>query len=113
LFDKLHDNVEEHVDALAERITALGGTALGTVGAVARTSSLPPYPEDIYEGSTHLAALADRLAQFGKKIRTAIATAAKLDDAGTADLFTEISRDVDKYLWFLEAHLQAGHRAAG
>ena len=107
LFDKLHDNVEEQVDSLAERITALGGTALGTVGAAARGSSLAPYPENISAGPAHLAALADRLADFGRKVRQAIAVAAKLDDADSADLFTEISRDADKYLWFLEAHLHA------
>jgi starvation-inducible DNA-binding protein len=107
LFDELHDNVEEHVDTLAERITALGGTAHGTVQASARDSSLEAYPEDIYDGHEHLEALSDRLAQFGKKVRAAIDSADKLGDADTADLFTQISRDVDKYLWFLEAHLQA------
>jgi len=105
LFDELHDNVEEHVDALAERITAIGGTALGTVGAAARGSSLAPYPENISAGTAHVTALADRLADFGKKVRQGIAAAVKLDDADSADLFTEISRDVDKYLWFIEAHL--------
>ena len=109
LFDQLHDNVEEHVDTIAERITALGGTPLGTTAAVARGSSLAPYPEAISAGPDHVAALADRLADFGRKARAAIASTAKLDDADTADLFTAISRDVDKYLWFLEAHLQAGH----
>jgi starvation-inducible DNA-binding protein len=105
LFDQVHGNIEEHVDALAERITALGGTALGTVGAAARGSSLTPYPERISAGPAHVAALADRLADFGRKVRQAIAAANKFDDADSADLFTEISRDVDKYLWFLEAHL--------
>jgi len=107
LFDELHSNVEEHVDTIAERITALGGIALGTVQAAARSSSLKPYPEDISEGHAHLEALADRLADFGKKARAAIAQAAELEDADTSDLFTAVSRDVDKYLWFLEAHLQA------
>lgn len=108
LFDKLHTNIEEHVDQIAERISALGGTPLGTVGAVARATSLKPYPEDISEGLDHVRALADRWADFGKKVRAAIATTARLDDAGTSDLFTAISRDLDQYLWFLEAHLQTG-----
>ena len=30
-----------------------------------------------------------------------------LDDADTADLFTEVSRGIDKWLWFVEAHSQA------
>ena len=27
-------------------------------------------------------------------------------DADTADVFTEVSREIDKLLWFVEAHLQ-------
>jgi len=108
LFDKVAESIEEHVDELAERITALGGTAYGTIAAAARTSSLTPYPEDIVEGLAHVDALAAALAHFGKKIRKGIDDAGKLGDADTADLYTEISRETDKYLWFLEAHLQSG-----
>ena len=108
LFDKLAETVEEHIDELAERITALGGTAYGTIGAAARASSLTPYPENIVEGLAHVDALAGALAQFGKKIRKGIDEAGKQGDADTADLYTGISREADKYLWFLEAHLQSG-----
>ena len=45
------------------------------------------------------------LADFGAKARKAIDEATRLGDADTADLFTGISRENDKYLWFLEAHL--------
>ena len=106
LFDKVHDGIEDHVDTLAERITALGGIARGTVQASARATSLAPYPEDLAEGVAHLEALSDRLADFGKKSRAAIAESDDLGDADTADLFTAISRDLDKQLWLLEAHLQ-------
>ena len=47
------------------------------------------------------------LAAFGKLARAGIDRADKLGDKDTADLFTEISRGVDKWLWFVEAHLQA------
>jgi starvation-inducible DNA-binding protein len=106
LFDKVHANIEDHVDTLAERITALGAIARGTVQASAGASSLAPYPEDLAEGVAHLEALSDRLAEFGKKSRAAIAASDDLGDADTADLFTGISRDLDKQLWLLEAHLQ-------
>ena len=109
LFDQVHGTIEGHVDTLAERVSALGGTARGTIAAVARGSSLPPYPENHSAGPAHLAALADRMAGFGAGVRAAIAAADKLGDAGTADLFTAISRDADKQLWQLEAHLHAAH----
>jgi starvation-inducible DNA-binding protein len=35
----------------------------------------------------------------------AIDVAARAGDADSSDLFTGISRDADKYLWMLEAHL--------
>jgi starvation-inducible DNA-binding protein len=107
LFDDVAENIEEHIDTIAERITALGGTAEGGLASVAKRTSLEPYPADIVEGPAHVDALATALADFGKRIRKAIDEAGKLEDADTADLYTEVSRDVDKYLWFLEAHLQA------
>ncbi|MBS0419298.1 MAG: DNA starvation/stationary phase protection protein Dps [Proteobacteria bacterium] len=103
LFDRIAEHIADHVDTLAERITALGGT----VAAVSRTSSLPPYPTDIIEGVQHVDALASAVASFGAKVRNGIDEAAKAGDADTSDLFTGISRDIDKDLWFLEAHLQA------
>jgi starvation-inducible DNA-binding protein len=107
LFDKVAESVEDHVDDIAERITTLGGTAYGTIAAAAKTTSLKPYPEDISEGIEHVDALSSALAEFGKKVRKGIEQTGKWGDADTADLLTGISRDVDKYLWFLEAHLQA------
>ncbi len=108
LFDQVHGAIEAHVDTLAERIAALGGTALGTIAAVARGSSLAPYPETLRAGPAHLVALVERMADFGRKLRAAIAAAERLGDAGTADLCTAISRDADQQLWLLEAHLYAG-----
>jgi starvation-inducible DNA-binding protein len=107
LFDKVAESVERHIDELAERVTALGGTAHGTISAVARATTLKPYPQDIFEGLAHVEALASALAAFGAKVRAAIDATDKLGDADTADLFTGISRESDKYLWFLEAHLHA------
>jgi starvation-inducible DNA-binding protein len=107
LFDKIAENVEEHVDTVAERITALGGTAYGTLAAVVRSTSLAAYPAELTEGLAHVAALAEALADFGKKVRKAIGETDELGDADTADLFTQVSRDVDKHLWLLEAHLHA------
>lgn len=107
LFDDIAEIVEEHGDLLAERITALGGRADGTARIAGAQSSLKEYPLDIAAGAQHVAAVADRLAAFGKAVRAGIDRAAALGDADSADLFTEISRAIDKQLWFVEAHLQS------
>jgi starvation-inducible DNA-binding protein len=107
LFDQVAEHVEDHIDTLAERITALGGTANGTIAAVSRTTSLKPYPKDISEGAQHVDALSSAVADFGTKVRKAVDDSARAGDAGTSDLFTGISREIDKDLWFLEAHLHA------
>ena len=105
LFDKLHEAAGDAVDEIAERAVALGGTARGTVQTVARATTLRPFPEDIVDSRAHVEALADAFAAFGRNLRKAIDAAAKAGDADTSDLFTGISRDTDKYLWMLEAHL--------
>ena len=105
LFDEMSGELEEYVDMVAERVTALGGTALGTARIAAAESILPEYPLDAVSGIEHLTALADRYAAYGKHVREAIDTADELGDADTADMYTEISRTIDKRLWFLEAHL--------
>src|SRR5581483_7240039 len=90
---------------LAERITALGGVALGTARVAARQSRLPEFPLARVEDLKAVAALADRYAALAASTRAAIETAAKEGDADTSDLFTGVSRALDKALWFLEAHL--------
>lgn len=106
LFDKIVESSEEWIDDIAERAVALGGVAHGTVRVAAKKSNLSEYPLNIKAGADHVEALSNALATYGKAIRAAIDATDKLGDAGTADLFTGISRDVDKYLWFVEAHAQ-------
>lgn len=105
LFDSVNTIAEEFVDTIAERIAALGGIADGRVQTVAATSSLYEYPLEARGGGAHLKAVAGSLAEFGKLLRADIDTAAAAGDADTADLFTGISRETDKQLWFIEAHL--------
>ncbi len=105
LFDEMATELEEYIDMVAERITALGGTALGTARTAATQSLLPEYPFDIADGIEHVTALAERFALYAKHLRAGIEQTDQLGDADTADLYTEISRTIDKRLWFLEAHL--------
>lgn len=107
LFDKINEDVEDYVDDIAERAVQLGGVAEGTARVVAKRSSLSEYPLNAADGHSHVEALSTALAAFGKSARKAIEQANELGDLDTADLFTQVSRGVDKWLWFVEAHLQA------
>ena len=107
LFDKVHDAARGWSDLMAERAVQLGGIAEGTVQRVAERSALPPYPLKAIDGRQHVDALSGAVGAFAKSVRAAIDQAAQSGDAGTADLFTEVSRGADQMLWFLEAHLQA------
>ena len=107
LFDKLAHELEEYIDLIAERATALGGLALGTVRMSAAASRLPEASLDVVESISSVEALAARYASLAATTRTAIDAATEQGDMDTADLFTQVSRGLDKALWFLEAHLQA------
>ena len=108
LYDTLAESVLGFVDEIAERATALGGLATGTVRMAAEATSLDEYPIDAIAGEDTLHVVADRLATYGATVREAIeVTDSELGDIDTSDLFTEISRAIDKHLWFVEAHLQA------
>jgi starvation-inducible DNA-binding protein len=103
--DGLRDAVDEYTDTIAERARSLGGTPLGTVQAVAEKTALPPYPTHIHAIDEHLKALADRVAAVTNTVRKNIDEAAEAGDANTADVFTEVSRGLDKWLWLIESHL--------
>ncbi len=108
LFDKIVDDAEEYMDLIAERVIQLGGTAEGTLRVAASKSALDEYPLTITSGRDHADALSSVLAKYGKAIRRAIDESDELGDKDTADLFTQVSRGVDKWLWFVEAHIHQG-----
>ena len=107
LFDRVATELDPIVDDIAERVTTLGGTAVGTVRVAAQNSTLAEYPLEITDGPDHVEALSNVLADFGKKVRADIDATDELGDADTADLFTGVSRSIDKLLWFVEAHIQS------
>jgi starvation-inducible DNA-binding protein len=105
LFDEVAEKLGEFTDEIAERAVALGGIATGTSQVIARDTRLPAYSLTLLAGTDHVGALSQALASYAKLARTAIDTASKAGDAGTADLFTQISRAIDDLLWKVEAHL--------
>jgi starvation-inducible DNA-binding protein len=105
LFDEVVDAAEDYMDLLAERVVQLGGTAEGTIQVATTRTELKEYPLMLAEEREHVEALASALAAYGRSVRRAIEQTNELGDTDTADICTEISRGIDKYLWFVEAHL--------
>ena len=106
LFDQIQGRVDTFADDIAERAVQLGGLVAGTAVTVAKNSQLEAYPTEVTDEKQHLKLLADRLAAYGKLARQGIDAADESGDKDTADLFTGVSRSIDKDLWFVEAHLQ-------
>lgn len=113
LFDEINEDAEAYVDLLAERVVQLGGTAEGTARMVAQRTTLDEYPQAVASGEAHVDALSSALAAFGSGTRKAIDQVDQLEDADTVDILTEISRGIDKWLWFVEAHQQGGTEGQG
>ena len=107
LFDKVNGDVEDYVDLLAERAVQLGGAVEGTARSVAKRTTLPEYPVKGGSGRQHVDALSSALAAFGRLMRGAIEESQRVNDQDTNDIFIEISRGTDKWLWMVEAHLQS------
>jgi starvation-inducible DNA-binding protein len=107
LFDEVAETLEEHADIIAERATALGGEANGTARVAASNTRIPEMPADVTTGPEYVEALVERVGMHANNLRREIETAVERGDEDTADMYTELSRAVDKQLYFLEAHLQA------
>lgn len=105
LFDSVASHLEEQTDSIAERITALGGVANGTAREVAAKSGLKEADLTASDGPSMLKFLVHNVAHYANALREAVQESDDLDDAITADLFTQLTRELDKDLWFLEAHL--------
>jgi starvation-inducible DNA-binding protein len=106
LFAIMLSELQTYTDMVAERIAVLGGVVMGTVRMAAMKSKLPEYPDAVMEGDGHVRALVERFGRYGVTLRDDIALATDVEDAGSAALYTDISRGVDKQLWILETHLR-------
>ncbi len=106
VFTTISTALDGYADLMAERIAILGGVVMGTIRMTALLSRLPEYVSTLVVGNDHVVALVERFALYATVIRGSITQAADVEDAGSAAVYTDISRGVDKQLWILESHLQ-------
>jgi starvation-inducible DNA-binding protein len=109
LFDGLAKDTREYADLLAERAVQLGGVAWGTARMSAQRSTLPEYQARGADEREHVQAVATAVSTFARAVRGAITRCGQFDDFATADVFTQIARGADKWLWMVEAHLWSQH----
>ena len=105
LLDDIRAEVDAGNDLMAERASQIGGYPLGTIQTVAKATTLEPYPTDIVTVEDHLEALIERLGEVANAVRESIETTDEAGDIDTSDILTEVSRALDKNLWFLESHV--------
>ena len=105
LFDAMAGRLREQADAIAERAATMGGYAEGTTRLSAENSKLPEYDLRAVDGKHHIRVLVDRFSEYTAFIRTAIDEAADKRDPATEDLYTEVLREAELDMWFLESHL--------
>lgn len=104
LLDDVADRLRESADLMAERAVVLGGYAAGTLEVVSGAAQMDPYPVEESDINAHVQALKERFMHVGGEVRKAISEAGDAGDEDTADLFTEVSRALDKDAWFIGAN---------
>ena len=103
LFDKVSAQADEYADSIAERLVQLGGQAEGGASHIVKRAAHADYPQ-VTDAQKHVKALGNQLQETANQMREAIETSDSMDDAVTADLFTQIASGLDKYHWFVSSH---------
>ena len=113
LFEEIAEELEEQIDEVAERATALGGQAMGTARIAASASNIPEIRTNAVSGPEFVEQLAERFAIHDASLDRQLQRVSQLNDLDTVDILNEVSREVSKFRWFLEAHIITQPTAPG
>jgi starvation-inducible DNA-binding protein len=105
MLDPQVDAVRVMVDDTAERIATLGGSPVGTPGALVAQRTWDDYSIGRAGTLEHLAALDVVYAGIIAAQREAIETTEELDPV-TQDMLIEQSGQLEQFHWFVRAHLE-------
>ncbi|OMC43811.1 DNA starvation/stationary phase protection protein [Mycobacterium sp. IS-2888] len=106
MIDPQVEAVRGFADDVAERIAALGASPQGTPGAIIRDRSWDDYSVDRDTVQAHLAALDVVYTGVIEDIRQSIDETDELDQV-TQDLLIEQAGNLEKFQWFVRAHLES------
>src|SRR6201984_1450732 len=106
LFDKHHEEQDELVDTIAERIQLLGGISLAMAPDVAETTIIPRPPRGREEAPVQISRLLEAHEFILKEARTMAKQAADAGDDGTNDLLvSNVIRTNELQAWFVAEHV--------
>jgi starvation-inducible DNA-binding protein len=106
LFDKHHDEQDELVDTIAERVQSLGGVSVAMAHDVAETTLIPRPPKGREEAPVQISRLLHAHEIVLKEARSMARRAANSGDDGTNDLLvSDVIRRNELQVWFLAEHV--------
>ena len=106
MLDPQVEGVRAMVDETAERIATLGGSPVGTPGALVKQRDWDDYSIGRADAIAHLGALDVVYAGIIEAHRAAIEETEELDKV-TQDMLIGQSGQLEQYHWFVRAHLEA------
>lgn len=107
LFEDQYNAVGEAVDLVAERISTLGGIAIGTTSEFAKMSQLKENPGKIPDNQSMLRELVSDHESIIKSLRDFIDKCEDTyKDVGTADFLTGLIQEHEKMSWKLRKYFK-------
>lgn len=105
LFNDQFDALAENVDAVAERIRALGFKAIGTLAEFKQNTALAENPGVNPDANSMIGLLLEGHEAIIKSVRPIIDLTAQLNEMGTNNFLAGLLEKHEKAAWFLRAHL--------
>jgi starvation-inducible DNA-binding protein len=106
MLDPQVDAIREMADDTAERIAALGGSPVGTPGALVAQRSWDDYSVGRADSIAHLGALDLVYSGVIEAHRAAIDSTEETDPV-TQDMLIGQARQLEQFQWFVRAHLES------
>ena len=113
-FRSLHQLLEEHyetltesIDAIAERVRALGGYPIGTAKEFLEYTSISEHMGDLPQATEMVARLMDNHEQIIRNLRQHIDQSSDdFHDEGTADFLTGLMEGHEEMAWMLRSFIE-------